>query len=80
MKGSSFEQFLASKKRNVFIIILFLPYMGMIFEQQTLNAISGVGWKWSLVEIGNIVSEVLFNSILVLYMYTAQGQGLITLK
>ena len=48
MKGSSFEQFLVLKKKNVFFIILFLQYMGMTVNgvwpfEQTLNPISKVG-------------------------------------
>ena len=33
-----------------------------------------------MVEIGQVVSEKLFNNIMILYMYTAQGQGKLTLK
>ena len=36
--------------------------------EQTLNHISTVGSMWNLVEIGQLVSEVLFNNIMILYM------------
>ena len=42
MKGSSFEQFLVLKKKNVlfFLIIIILPYMGMIVKHDHLNKLS----------------------------------------
>ena len=36
--------------------------------EQTLNHISIVGSMWNLVEIGYVVSEELFNNIMILYM------------
>ena len=70
MKGSLLEQFLILKKKNVFVIIISLPF------QQTFIPVSIVGSTWNLVEIGKVVSEgKLLNNIMVLYMYTAQGQG-----
>ena len=48
--------------------------------EQTLNPVSTVGSAWNFVETGQVVSEEkLFNNILILYMYTAQRQGKITL-
>ena len=86
MKGSYFEQFLVLKKKNVFFffIIFFLPYMGMTVNwawpyEQTPHPVSGVGSTWNLVEIGQVVSGELFNNIMILCMYPAQGQGKITL-
>ena len=78
MKGSSFEQFLVLKMKNVlFFIIIILPYMGMTVNrawpfEQTLNPVSTVGLTWKLVEIGQLISEEkVFNNIIILYMYTA---------
>ena len=34
---------------------------------------------WNLVNIGQVISEELFNNILILYMYIAQEQGKITI-
>ena len=77
MKGSSFEQFLVLKKKNVFLgfflIIIILPCMGVTVNgawplEQTLNPVSTVGSTWNLVDIGQQISEEkLFNAIL----YTA---------
>ena len=48
--------------------------------EQILNPVLTVEWTWNLVEIGQQVSEEkLFHNIMILYMYTAQGQGRITL-
>ena len=77
MKGSSFEQVLVLKKKNVFFIIIILKYMGMTVNgawpfEQTLNPVSIVGLTWNLVEIGQLISEdKVFNNIMILYMYTA---------
>ena len=65
-----------------FYSILF--YMSMTVNgawpfEQTLNPVSTVP-TYNLVEIGQVVSkEKLFNNIMILYMYTAQGHGKITL-
>ena len=47
-------------------------------EHDHLN-ISTLGLTWNLVEIDQVVSEEKFNNIMIIYMYTAQGQGKITL-
>ena len=48
--------------------------------EQTLNPISTVRSMWSLLEIDQVLSkEKLFNNIMISYMYTAQGEGKITL-
>ena len=46
-----------------------------------LNSLSTVEVTWNLVEIGQVGSDEksLNNYIMILYMYTAQGQGKITL-
>ena len=41
---------------------------GVCSFEQTLNHISTVGSMWTLVEIGYVVSEELFNNIMILYM------------
>ena len=46
---------------------------GVWLFEQTLNHISTVGSMWNLVEIGWVVSDVLFNNIMILYMLIAQG-------
>ena len=44
--------------------------------EQMLNLISTVGSTWNLVKIGQVVwEENLLNNIMILYMYTAQGEG-----
>ena len=48
--------------------------------EQTLNPVPTVGSTWNLVEIGQLISEgKVFNNIMILYMYTAYGQGKINL-
>ena len=49
------------------------------FEPAALNPVSTVGLTWNLVETGQKVSEELFDNFTVLYMYTVQGQGKITI-
>ena len=58
-------------------MIIILPYMGITVSgawpfDQTLNLVSTVGATWNLVEIGWLISEEkVFNSTMILYMYTA---------
>ena len=72
-------------KKSVIFIIIILPYMGVTVKgawpfEQTLTLVSTVGSTWNLVKIDQVVSEEkLFNNNMMLYMYTAQGQGKITL-
>ena len=50
-----------------------LNKLSILFQQNTIKTLN-------LVKIGQVVSEErLFNNIMILYMYTAQGQGKITL-
>ena len=72
-------------KKNVIFIIIILPYMGVTVDgawpfEQTLTLVSTVRSTWNLVKTDQVVSEEkLFNNNMMLYMYTAQGQGKITL-
>ena len=66
------------------LFIIFLPYIGMTVNgacpfEQAVNPVSTVGSTWNLVKTGQVVSEEKFNNIIILYMYTAQGKGKITL-
>ena len=66
------------------LLLLFLSYIDMTVDwaqqfEQTINPISRVGPTWSLVDFGQVVSEEMFNNIMILYMYTAQKQGKISL-
>ena len=48
--------------------------------EQTLNPVLTVGSTWNLVEIGQLISvEKVFYNIMILYIYTAYGQGKINL-
>ena len=60
---------LGFEEECVFIIIFFTIYGHDSQWSMTILI-------WNLVEIGQVVSEEkLFNNIMILYMYTTQGQG-----
>ena len=82
MKGSSFEQLLVLKKKNVFIIIIIIIIIFCICGYDSrwgvsiwTNSQSRFSSRIDVKFGGQVVSEELFNNIMILYMYTAQGRG-----
>ena len=56
------------------------PFNGAWPFEQTFNPVSTVRSTWNLVKIDQVVlEEKLFKNIMILYVYTAQGQGKITI-
>ena len=84
MKGLSFEQFLVLKKKKI-LLLFFLPQLYEHDSQLSKTIWTNSTRFNSRIEMKfvenwlNASEEKLFNNIMILYMYIAQGQGKITL-
>ena len=76
MKGSSFWAIVGFNEEKCVYYYIFTMGSGISGEwpfEQTLNSVSTIGLRWNLVKTGQVVSEELYNNMMILYMSTAQG-------